>query len=152
MIPAAHTRFARNRGQSSVEFALTIVFVMIVIFWTVELSMYVYTYSVLANAAKEGVRYAVVHGCGTNSGTCCGTCTPACADPAGANIVTQVTNFAQLSFHDVSAMTVNVNYLDGTAKSPNRVQVTVQYTYKPYFSFGFSPPVINAAAEGIVLN
>ena len=60
-------RLARDKGLASVEFALTIVFVMIVVFWAFELIMLLYSYSVMANAAKEGVRYAIVHGANNSS-------------------------------------------------------------------------------------
>src|SRR5207244_12830879 len=60
-------------GQAQVEFALTIVFLMLLVVGFIELVMMIYAYNVLADAAKEGVRYAVVHGSsnGTPSGPTC---------------------------------------------------------------------------------
>ena len=52
----------KQNGQSAVEFAFTIVFVMLLILAAIELTVMIYTYTVLADAAKEGVRYAIVHG------------------------------------------------------------------------------------------
>ncbi len=49
-------------GQAAVEFALTIVFLMLLIVGFVELIMMLHTYNVIADSAKEGVRYAIVHG------------------------------------------------------------------------------------------
>ena len=49
-----------ERGQAMVEFALTIVFVMLLIVGALELIVFTYTYSVLADSAKEGMRYADV--------------------------------------------------------------------------------------------
>ena len=54
----------KEKGQTLVEFALSIVLVMLLIVGSIELIVTVYTYSVLADAAKEGVRYAIVHGTG----------------------------------------------------------------------------------------
>jgi Flp pilus assembly protein TadG len=56
------SRIKRNKqaGQSTVEFALTIVIVIIVLFGAIEMTLMIYTYNVLADAAKEGVRYAIV--------------------------------------------------------------------------------------------
>ena len=151
--PKTTKKRSSERGLASAEFALTITFVIFVLFWAFELMMFVYSYSVLADAAKEGVRYAVVHGCGTDAATCSGTCSPtACTDSAGDNVKAQVTNFAQLTFHDMSAITVNVTYPDGSAKSSKTVRVVVQYAYRPYFSLGWTPPTLNAAAEGRIAN
>src|SRR5262245_12534642 len=133
----------RQRGTSAVEFVLMISFVLIMVFFAFDLMMFVYSYSVLADAAKEGVRYAVVHGCGTDSTTCSGLCTPACADAAGDNVSNKVKDFAKLTFHNTSAMTVNVNYLDGggSAASPNRVRIVIQYPYASYFALGWGPTI-----------
>jgi Flp pilus assembly protein TadG len=143
------TTLRKERGHALVEFVLSVFFVLVVIFWAVELIMLLYTYNVMADAAKEGVRYAIVHGCQSSNGS--GTCTPTSADPTGANVVTVVKNYAKASFHDTSAITVNVTYPDSSAKSPSRVQVVVHYAFKPYFTLGWTPPTINAAAQGRIV-
>src|SRR5438067_12488681 len=53
-------------GQAAVEFTLMAVFLMVLIVTFLELIVFVYTYNVLADSAKEGVRYAVVHGTGSS--------------------------------------------------------------------------------------
>jgi len=134
-----------------VEFLLSILLVMFVIFWTFEMAMMIYTYNVLADAAKEGVRYAIVHGSenGISSGPSSGMGSN-CATNVSA-VQTVVINYAKASFHDVSAMTVTVCYLDGSNQSPNRIRVTVGYAYLPYIKLGWSPPTIRAAAEGRIV-
>jgi hypothetical protein len=143
-----------DHGYALVEFALAILFVMIVFFWAFELLMMLYTYCVMADAAKEGVRYAVVHGCGNS--TCSGTCSPVCGDTTGANVASVVLNYAQACLHDTSNLSlgngITVNYPDASAAAPRRVQVVIHYAYQPYFSLGWSPPTINAAAQGRILN
>jgi len=137
------------KGQAMVEFLLTILFVTLTIFATLEVIMMVYTYSVMADAAKEGVRYAIVHGCSLGTSYCSGTCSPACTDASAANVTSQVTGYAKLSFHDVSGIKVSVTYPDGGALAPNRVRVVVNYPYVPYIpALGLGTPTINAAAEG----
>ena len=59
-----HSKNRKEKGQGTVEFALTIVFVIMLIVGVIEIIVMVYTYNVLADAAKEGVRYAIVHGTG----------------------------------------------------------------------------------------
>jgi Flp pilus assembly protein TadG len=143
----------KRRGQAAVEFALTIVFVMLLIVAAIELTVMIYTYSVLADAAKEGVRYAIVHGTGVGASTCSGpggggvTCT----DSGAANVTTTVSKFTALSFHDSTAMTVTPSYPDASSVAPNRVRVTVAYQYQPIFGLGWPTMTVNAAAEGRIV-
>ena len=143
-----------DHGYALVEFALVLVIVMFVVFWAFEIFMLLYTYTVMADAAKEGVRYAIVHGCGNS--TCSGTCSPACSDPNGANVASTVLSYAQESLHNTSNLSlgsgITVSYPDNSAEAPSRVQVVINYVYQPYFSFGWTPPTISAAAAGRILN
>jgi Flp pilus assembly protein TadG len=138
-------------GQAMVEFMLSLVMVMFFIFAIFETMTLLYSYNVIADAAKEGVRYAVVSG--SNSASPVGPTSGASSD-CTTNVTpvkNVVTRYAGLTFHDVSAITVNVCYLDGNDIAPSRVQVTVQYTYKPYFGVPLAP-TIYAASEGRVVN
>jgi Flp pilus assembly protein TadG len=140
-----------SRGQAQVEFVLTILFLMLFIFGTLELILLVYTYNVFADSAKEGVRYAIVHG--TASANCSGpggggvTCT----DSSGANVQSAVKSFAQYSMHSTSTMTVTVNYPDGSSVAPNRVAVHISYPYQPFFGLGWPTVTVNAAAAGRIM-
>jgi len=109
-----------------------IVVIFTVVFWIFELAGLIYTYAVLADAANEGVRYAIVHSGGDSAGTSA-----------------RVATFAGLSMHDVSAITTTVSFPDGSATPPNRVRVTVSYTYVPYLSWVFKTnPAMHAYSEG----
>lgn len=133
-----------ERGQAQVEFVLSITFVLLLIFGIFEMIMLLYTYNVLADATKEGVRYAIVNGsdsANASNGSGCSTSSPAA-------VITQVRNYAKTSFHDVSGMTVNVCYPDGSNLAPNRVRITVSYPYQPLLGFSWPNVTINAAAEG----
>lgn len=134
-----------------VEFLLSFMLLMIFVFFCFEMIMLLYSYNVLADAAKEGVRYAVVNG--SNSGTPAGPNTGATSD-CTTNVTpvkNVVNNYAGLTFHNMSAMTVSVCYLDGNNTAPNRVQVTISYLYAPYFKLPLTP-TIHAAAEGRIVN
>src|SRR2546422_5613793 len=131
MRPGMHTRWGRQRGQSLVETALMIWVIITVVFCVFELGWLMYSYSVLADAANEGVRYAIVH-----SG----------ADPAGTQ--TKVKTFASTSMHDVSAISVSVIPPDGTYAPPNRVRVSVTYTYIPFLPQFITAPTMHSFAEG----
>lgn len=148
-------RHKREGGQALVEFLFTIVFIFLVIVAFLELIMMMYTYNVLADSAKEGVRYAIVHG--TGSTLCSGPGTTVsvppitCPDASGTNVVSAVTGYAKYSLHDTSAMTVTPTYMDASSAAPNRVRVTVSYPYQPFFGLGWPTITVNAAAQGRIM-
>ena len=161
------------RGQASVEFALVIVLLMVMILSMLELILLMHTYNTLADSAKEGVRYAIVHGGAgpsgappgnsTPSGPTCGGSPDACVDidgpaappgtvPGYGSGYGVVKTYAQYSMHDISGMTVTVTYPDATNATPNRVQVVVAYPFSPLFGLGWPTVTVNAAAEGRIMN
>ncbi len=151
MLKIRRTR-RNSAGQAQVEFALTVVFLMVLIIGCLEMFVLIYTYSVLADAAKEGVRYAIVHGTGVGA-NCSGPGGGgiSCTDSAAANVVTAVTNYAAASFHSTANMTVTPSYVDSSSAAPNRIRVTVSYPYEPIFGLGWPTVTVNAAAEGRIV-
>jgi hypothetical protein len=138
----------RTAGQAQIEFLLSILFVLIVVVGIVEMIGLIYTYTVLADAAKEGVRYAIVHGCDLTSGSCSGTCNPACTDTTGGNVSTYAMKYLGASLHDPAAMTVNVTYPNGNSQATSAVRVEITYPYQPLFGLGWPTVNVRAAAEG----
>src|SRR5215471_9255013 len=128
------TRSRRERGSSLLETALMIVMIFTLLFWIFEVCWLMYTYTVLANAANEGVRYAIVHSGGDSSGTS-----------------TRVSDFAKASMHDVTSISTTVSFPDGDSTPPHRVRVTVTYTYVPYLSGFITSPTMSAYAEGTMV-
>jgi Flp pilus assembly protein TadG len=126
-------RFRRDeRGAAQVEFALTILTMLVVVFMLMELCSAVYTYTVLSDAANEGLRYAIVHS----------------SDPSfTASVENKITTYAANSAHDMSGMSIAVATPDGQTP-PGRVQITVSYPYLPYTIWMASPPTMHAYAEG----
>jgi len=154
-----------SRGQAQVEFALVVVFLMILILSILEFLMIMHTYNVLADSAKEGVRYAIVHGTRNstpsgpgNTGDIDGPAAPPGTVPGYGSTYGVVKTYAQYSLHDISGMTVTVNYPDpGSATvpanaAPNRVRVGVAYPYSPFFDLGWPTVTVYAAAEGRIMN
>ncbi|HEX3103455.1 MAG TPA: TadE family protein [Terriglobales bacterium] len=142
-----------ERGQSAIEFALTIVILVVLLVGMLELTMFVYTYSVLADAAKEGVRYAIVHGANgtpsagptgvpqtSSSWTACSS-----SDSGTDSVVTAVQRYAALSLHSTSAINVFVCYPDKSNSPGSAVEVSVNYLYQPLFGLGW--PKVNVAAN-----
>lgn len=110
---------------------MMIVVIFSVVFWVFEVGWLTYTHSVMADAANEGVRYAVVHSGGDPTGT-----------------VTKVKTFAATSLHDISAISVTVNFPNGTATPPNPVEVRVTYTYVPWLTNYINTPTMTTYAKG----
>ena len=128
-------RSRRHRGSALLETALMMLVIITVIFWVFELSWLFYTYTVLADAANEGVRHAIITSGGDSTGT-----------------QDVVKKFAKASMHNVSAISVSVTFPDGSATPPNKVRVTVSYNYLPYLpSFLGSSPTMSAYAEGTMV-
>src|SRR6476659_7121926 len=98
-----------------VEFVLVIVFLFVVFISILQMIMLMYAYSTLANSAKEGIRYAIVHGTGNTNCSGPGTTSVTCPDVPGANVKTAVTNFAGLSFQNIQLSDVNVDYNPNSA-------------------------------------
>ena len=139
-----------TKGAVQIEFVLSFLTIMFVIFGIWELIMVVYTMSVLSDAAKEGVRYAIVHG--SNSSLCSGPnpSNPCASDPAGDVVVNTVKAYAKASLHNTDAISVTVSYPDGNNDPPSRVTVTVRYSYVPYINLPFTPTMTTKAAGRIV--
>jgi hypothetical protein len=139
---------AAEDGSLLVEAAVGLLAIVPIVFWLFEICMLTYTSSVLGDAARQGVRYAIVHG--ADNSNCSGP-SPGCGDSSGANVVAVVDNFAAYSFHNLSAMTVQVNYPDGSSMPPARVNVTIQYTYVPYVQLPGVAQKIQMSAQGRVI-
>lgn len=134
-------------GQATVEFALIIIFLVIFLVSFLELVTLLYTYSVLADSAKEGVRYGIVHG--TLSSTCNGPgATGITCDTSAAGVSAAVNAYASYSLHSTAAMTVTPSYPDASSTPSSRVRVVVSYPYQPFFGLGWPSVTVNAAAEG----
>jgi TadE-like protein len=162
----------KQDGQAMVEFALVIFLVFMLIAATIQMILLMYAYNTLADAAKEGVRYAIVHG--TQNSICSGPGNPnitpvvTCPDPSGSiYVIPAVTNFAGLSFQNVTSGEVTVSYnprdsngtcANGPCSSTGcsapgcMVRVSINHTYLPFFGLGWPTFPLNAAAEGRVMN
>lgn len=130
--PEAH--FRSDSGSVAIETALVFMLIITLMIGIIECCVMMYTFSVVAEAARHGVRYATIHG--SMSSSCSGPST-GCADSTGANVVSDVTTFANQFVKNVTGLTVQVSYPDaGGSTAPSRVTVGVTYTYVPMFISG----------------
>lgn len=152
----------KQTGQAMVEFMLVTVFVFILMVSILQMILLMHAYNTLADAAKEGIRYQIVHGTGNSncSGPSkIGTSNSNCSDTTGTKVQTVVTNFAALSFQTIPSSKVTVDYNPNSAnpggacnKAGCLVRVTVSYTYQPFFGLGWPKFPLYAAADGRIMN
>jgi Flp pilus assembly protein TadG len=137
-----------TRGSALIETSMAFLLAIPLIFLAFELCMVTYTQAILGDAARTGVRYAIVHG--TDSTACSGP-SSGCADQAGANVVSTVQNYAAASYSPLSTITVTPTWPDASSAPPSRVNITITYNYQPFFqNTGFSF-AMSATSEGRIV-
>jgi len=121
-------RFARDDGaQSLVEFALLLPLFLLVVTGIFDVGRAVWQENSLAYAAREGTRYAIVHGSAGSPAV--GPCTN-CLNPATnnlGNIVSAVTTNAV----GVYNIDVTIDYPDGDNQRNHRVTVDATAPFIP---------------------
>jgi hypothetical protein len=142
-----------------VEFARVAPVFFLLLFAVIEGGRFILYYETLANATREGARYAIVHGWKSYcpSGPMPpGEATPiACFDPSGANVVQKVKDSA---FGLLGAgVTVTPTWLGTDGVSPgnngrdNTINVTASYTYRTLIPLPI-PPITISAESSLVIN
>jgi Flp pilus assembly protein TadG len=113
----------RSDGATLVEFGLVVLVLLTFIAGIIEMGRLVLAYTTIANSARAGVRYAIVHGGDLTSG--------------GGNaddVKTVVKNFAGAGTIQVADSDITVDYSPDT-KAGSTVTVKVVYTYSPMFGY-----------------
>lgn len=145
-VDSAQRRRRPNVGRSEeggalVEFALTVPILMSFFFGLIEVAMAIYMHQMLSECAREGTRYAMVHGstCVNGAGSSC-TVTAA-----------QVNSFVSgLSWPNIGGapMTVSTTFPDGNESPGSRVQVYVTYPF-PYRVPFIPPTTLNMSSTSV---
>jgi Flp pilus assembly protein TadG len=140
-----------RRGQSLVEFSLVTVLTVIMLLFIVEMARMVIVYTAVANAARAGVRYAVVHGSSRPVGTAVYDASGPGANPA--QVVTVVKNFAGCGLLTTSRLVINVTYPDASpSNDPGKhVNITVVYPYDPLTTYFSKSLRLGSASQGIIV-
>ena len=112
----------RRRGQALAEFALVAPLFFVVLFGIIEFGRYLYYVQILNNGAREGARYAIVHGAEAVSST------GPPDDPSGAAVKARVRAFL-FGVVDGGDLTITPTWPDGTNARGNTVTVVVDYQY-----------------------
>jgi Flp pilus assembly protein TadG len=136
----------KRSGTALVEFSLTAFLLVTTLLSVVEMTRFLLVYTTLANAARAGARYAIVHG-GDRSGV-------GVNGPSGTGNISQVQtvvqNFASTGALNISNLTVNVTYpTDNQVGSTVIVQAI--YPYDPFVGW-FTPLSLNlqSSSRGVI--
>jgi hypothetical protein len=142
-------RFAlrHERGQALIEMALVSIMLLLVIVGIVEGGRAVWNYNTLAQATREGARYAVVHG--SRSEDPSGPGTPGFTAPHSDDGVTGVVR-DHASGLDDWALSVRSEWLDGTNHRGGRIKVSTTYNFETVFSMLFGAPPIPMKSSTIM--
>ena len=107
-------RRKRQRGSALVESGLTMIVFLTVIFGLMDFGRMVWAYNLVSHAAREGTRYAMVHGRNSSH--------PATADGIRSVVKGQAVGL------DPASLLVNVSWIPDN-KPGSAVKVAVQYTF-----------------------
>ena len=127
-------RLRSDEGDSMIEFGLVAIMFVIVLLGIVDMGRMVLVYTTLAQSARAGTRYAIVHG-KDRTGTI-GSTADAPSGPSNyTQVQTVVKNYASAGLLNLSNLNVAVSYPNGTYSPGSPVTVTVTYTYDPLVSY-----------------
>jgi Flp pilus assembly protein TadG len=120
---------------------------LIVILAVVEMGRMILVYTTVANAARAGARYAIVHG-STRTGA--GIDGPSGPGNNPTQVVTVVTNFASAAPLNTSRLVVTVTYPSGSNNVGSPVSVTAVYPYDPFVSYLPLRVRLGSTSQGII--
>lgn len=129
------SRTTMSRGQTGVEFAASALVMLTLVFGIFACSMMIYAYNFVSDAARDAVRYAIVHGAQSLS-------------PATANDIEQyVLNMA----NGLNQNNLNVN----TTWTPNNnpgsvVAVQVTYNFEPLFPLSSTTMSLTSSSQMVI--
>ena len=95
MRPNQINRVSKRRGQTLVEFSVSVFMFVMLLIGVVEICRIILVYTTIANAARAGVRYAIVHGT---------------HNPPATSVATIVNNYLGPGSVNTGTATVNVEY------------------------------------------
>lgn len=147
MKPRRSRKHIRVRGQTLVEFALVAFMTVILLFSIVEIGRMVLVYTTVANAARAGARYAIVHGATRTGSGVDGPSGPGGNPP---QVLTVIRNFASAGLLTTSSLIITVNY-PGASNAPGQlVSVSVIYPYDPLTSYFPFQVRLGSESHGVI--
>jgi hypothetical protein len=115
-------RASGERAQALVEFALVLPVLLMLILGLIDVARAIAQENTLASAAREGTRYAIVHG--SSSASPVGSCS-SCTN------LTAINDVVSAAAIGVPTVTVTVDYPDSNNKRGSRVSVIATSAFVP---------------------
>ncbi len=140
---------AGRSGQGLVEFSVVALLTVIMLLFVVEMGRIVLVSTTVANAARAGVRYAIVHGSTRTVGAGVNNAAGPGSNPA--QVLAVVSNFASSGMLTTSLLVVNVTYPGGSNAPGQAVNITVVYPYDPLTTYFSKTLRLGSAAQGIIV-
>jgi Flp pilus assembly protein TadG len=139
-----------ERGQVLVEFALSVLVFLVLVFGVLDFGRALYTYHAVSYAARAGTRYAIVRGSGCNGAV------SGC--PATQSSVTSYIESVSPNL-DPRDLRVSVNWITGntgcpagTAAHSPGCSVQVAITYRFVWLFSFLPATTMTSTSQMVIS
>jgi len=136
-----------DRGTVAIETSVGFMLMMAMLLGIMECSVMGYTYAVLEESAREGVRYAIVHG--SDSSSCSGPSTG--CDATAQNVIDDVKAYANTFAGTLSGISVSVTYPDGASTGTSRVKVSITQTYVSVFHIPGISQTLTVSSTGRIL-
>jgi Flp pilus assembly protein TadG len=147
-----HTRLP-SRAQALVEFALVAPIFFLILFSIIDFGRYVYYVQILNNAAREGARYAIVHGSHGIPSSGPPPIGMTSSDPSGANVIAVVRKQSiGVIGGGGAALDIQPQWLDGSNARGNTVLVTVSYPFKTIIPIVPIPTITITGESTLVIN
>lgn len=140
-------RPGRRPGQNTVEFAFVSLILFTLLFGVIEMGWLLFTYHEVTAAAREGARYAAVHGSRS-----AGKTTP--AEIAAYTIDPDDVREAALKHATLpqpAAFSLTISAPDGNYAPKNRVEVQARYRHTPLVGFILPSPALTLGATSTML-
>lgn len=136
-------RAARDRSAASVlELVFVLPVVILILLGTIDISMLIYAYGTVAEAARAGARYAIVHGSASSS--------PAGPTANNAAVASAAQVYAPAL--NPASLTVTSNWPSGSNDPTRSVTVNVSYQYPLVTGrlFGCGPVTVSGSSTMII--
>ena len=136
-------------GQTLVEFTVVTLMMVVILLFVVEMGRALLVYTTVANAARAGVRYAIVHGSSRTAGSTVDSAAGPGSNPT--QVVTVVKNFASAGLLTTSLLVINVTYPNASNAPGKSVNITVVYPYDPLTTYFSKTLRFGSASQGIIV-
>lgn len=125
----------QSRGQAATEFAIAVPVALAILFAIMEFGIIIHAYSFTSDAARDAVRYAIVHGATSQN-------------PATQASLQSLVD-AEANGIDTANLTVNPTWTPSNQPG-STVAVQVSYTFYPLYPLSNAPLTMSSTAQMII--